>query len=258
MLYPGLCSISFRDMTVDQVIDLAARAGLKGIEWGGDVHVPHGRTDVAAEVMRKTREAGLACSSYGSYYRVGHSETAESLSFQEVLDTALELEVPTVRIWAGKVSSEEASDGQKEAIVKEARRVAEMARTVGVQLAFEYHGGTLTDTPDSAEWLMQQVGHPNLSCYWQPPVELSHDRCLQSLHGVLAWLSNVHVFHWVLDHGRRDRRPLQEGAGRWSAYAEAAGRAEGDRWALLEFVREDDPRQLLEDAEVLKGLVAGS
>lgn len=36
----GLTSISFRGKTCTEVIGLAKKAGLDGIEWGGDVHVP--------------------------------------------------------------------------------------------------------------------------------------------------------------------------------------------------------------------------
>ena len=39
---PGLCSITFRDLSVDDVVALAADAGLAGIEWGADRHVPPG------------------------------------------------------------------------------------------------------------------------------------------------------------------------------------------------------------------------
>ena len=39
---PGLCSITFRDLAVDDVVALAAEAGLAGIEWGADRHVPPG------------------------------------------------------------------------------------------------------------------------------------------------------------------------------------------------------------------------
>ena len=69
MLIPGLVSISFRNLCPEEIIDITKESGLLGIEWGGDLHVPHGDVPVAAEVGSKTREAGLEVSSYGSYYR---------------------------------------------------------------------------------------------------------------------------------------------------------------------------------------------
>ncbi len=42
MFKVGLCSITFRDLSVEQVIALSVRAELDGIEWGGDYHVHQG------------------------------------------------------------------------------------------------------------------------------------------------------------------------------------------------------------------------
>ncbi|NDC87712.1 MAG: sugar phosphate isomerase/epimerase, partial [Bacteroidetes bacterium] len=39
-LKTALLSITFRSLQAERIIALAAQAGLDGIEWGGDVHVP--------------------------------------------------------------------------------------------------------------------------------------------------------------------------------------------------------------------------
>ena len=59
MLYGGLVSITFRQLQPREIITLVQKSGLKGIEWGGDVHVPHGNLHAAREVGHMTREAGL-------------------------------------------------------------------------------------------------------------------------------------------------------------------------------------------------------
>ena len=40
MYKTGLVSISFRSLSVDEIIDLVKDAGLEAIEWGRDVHAP--------------------------------------------------------------------------------------------------------------------------------------------------------------------------------------------------------------------------
>ena len=65
----GLVSITFRDLSPEEVVQVAVENGLEGIEWGGDVHVPHGNLAVAKKVARQTAEGGLKVASYGSYYR---------------------------------------------------------------------------------------------------------------------------------------------------------------------------------------------
>ena len=74
VLTAGLVSISFRRKTPGQIVSLCERAGLRAIEWGGDVHVPAGDERRAREVLALTRSAGLSVCSYGSYYRLDQPE----------------------------------------------------------------------------------------------------------------------------------------------------------------------------------------
>ena len=81
MLIPGLVSITFRSLSPQDVIQLVKDAKLRAIEWGGDIHVPHGDLKQAKQVCAQTEEAGLQVAAYGSYYRVGESER-EGLAFE--------------------------------------------------------------------------------------------------------------------------------------------------------------------------------
>jgi hypothetical protein len=72
------------------------------------------------------------------------------------------------------------------------------------------------------------------------------------------WLANLHVFHWIRD-GKPPlvaRRPLAEGEADWPIYLRQAAADGVPRCALLEFVRDDRPEQLMEDAAVLKRWLA--
>ena len=88
----GLCSITFRALTTKEVLSVAVEAGLDGIEWGADVHVPAGELDVAADVADRCLDAGLACPSYGTYVVAGRTPGDE---VARVVDTALALGVST-------------------------------------------------------------------------------------------------------------------------------------------------------------------
>ena len=109
MIRGGLVSITFRKLSPRAIIDLVTRANLIGIEWGGDVHVPHGEIRVTRDVAQMTRDAGLLVASYGSYYRVGVSE-ADGLAFARVLESAIALGAPTLRVWAGNRGSADADE----------------------------------------------------------------------------------------------------------------------------------------------------
>jgi hypothetical protein len=53
---------------VEEIIVLAAEAGLLGIEWGGDRQVLPGHLGHAKQAGQLTRATGLEAVSYGSYY----------------------------------------------------------------------------------------------------------------------------------------------------------------------------------------------
>jgi len=253
MILPGLVSITFRKLSPGGIVQLAAQAGLAGIEWGGDIHVPHGDLARAREVRSLTESHGLQIPAYGSYYRAGESEAA-GLSFKAVLDTAHELGAPLIRVWAGKRGSAEAEASYREQVTADLRRTVEMAAERGIALALEFHGGTLADRAPETMALCERVGHPGLVTYWQPRVLETVETGLGEIDLLAPRLSHLHVFHWP-EHGVR--APLLEGAEGWKRYFGAARALPGDRFAMLEFVRDDAPEALLEDAAALKQLVAG-
>jgi len=247
----GLVSVTFRKLTAREIITLVAQAGLDGIEWGGDVHVPHGQIETAREVARATSEAGLGVAAYGSYYRCAESEP-QGLAFDTVLDTAAALGAPTVRVWTGKSGSRDADPDYRRRIVDDLTRIASLSEQRGMTVSCEYHSGTLTDTDESAQKLMREVGHPNLRLYWQPPLGQSPEYNVSGLQAILPVLTHLHVFHWVLAGEARDQRPLAEGADVWARYFEQVRFSKREHWALIEFVRGESTQQFLDDAAALK------
>jgi sugar phosphate isomerase/epimerase len=252
MIHTGLVSVTFRALESAAIIDLVSRAGLTGIEWGGDVHVPHGDTEAARAVRRMTLDAGLAIASYGSYYRVGHSDPGD---FDAVLATGLALGAPVIRVWAGRRGSAVAGDAYWDRVIADARRIANSAQAEGVALAFEYHGNTLTDTLDTALRLLHAVDPPGIGSYWQLRGHLTLSQNLAELQGIEPWLSHLHIQSVRLPGGG-ERLPLRATAGTWTKILKQAAMVDGARFAMLEFVKDDLEEQFLEDAAALKRIVS--
>lgn len=243
----GLTSVTFRQKSVEEVIALAAKAGLSGIEWGGDVHVPPGDPAAAAETARKTREAGLSVLSYGSYYR-----GLEGEDFRPILASAKALGAPVIRVWAGQKTYEESAPEEFAALAARFRAAAEMAAAEGIRAAFEYHRGTATQTIGGALALLRAADSKNLGCYWQPNPDISHAEQLAEIDALLPYLENIHVFCWT---GKNERHLLSEGADRWRdylAHIEKSGRSHS---FILEFVLNDSDEAFFADAETLKALL---
>lgn len=59
MIYTGLVSNTFRKLSPREIIALVVKAGLRGIEWGGDRYVSNGGLKHSRAVGRITVDAGL-------------------------------------------------------------------------------------------------------------------------------------------------------------------------------------------------------
>ena len=158
MIHGGLVSVTFRQLSCEEIVALVSKAQLAGIEWGGDVHVPHGEGTRAREVRRRTVDAGLDVPSYGSYYRPGQEHPPPSeASFEAALESAGALQAPIIRVWAGRRGSADADEAYWRRVVEDSLRIAELAQQAGLTIAYEYHDNTLTDTNASALRLLQEV-----------------------------------------------------------------------------------------------------
>jgi sugar phosphate isomerase/epimerase len=248
MLKNGLVSISFRNLSPEKIVEMCMKSRLDGIEWGGDIHVPHGNIAVAEKVGGMTADSGMAVAAYGSYYRAGVSEDA-GLSFNQVLTSARHLGAPTIRVWAGNKGSDAVTKEERKSIVADLKRITKMAFDSNITISLEFHGGTLTDTNDSTFELRNELGDAGTMFYWQPPVNKPVKYCLEGLKGVLPVLSNIHAFHWT-----PERRPLVEGIENWKQYLELASSDGKDRFVMLEFFLGDFEAQFYADAAILKEL----
>ncbi len=249
----GLVSVSFRQLSPEEIIDLAVKCGLEEIEWGGDVHVPCGDLKRAREVGEMTRARGLKVACYGSYCRMTDEEANKGM-LEHVVHTAYALGAPLIRVWAGKTGSAQATAAQRDEIVQNTRRMNAIAAGGRMDIAFEYHGGTLTDDVDSAEALLDAIGLERVGCLWQPPVGMSAQECVESIRRMGKYIRNIHTFSW---HGT-ERLPLEEGAEKWRVCLDEIQKLPGDPAMLLEFVRGDDPSQLETDAACLKKWLGGA
>ncbi|WP_332304510.1 sugar phosphate isomerase/epimerase family protein [Rhizobium sp. GR12] len=253
---PGLCSVTFRAMTPQAVIDLAAANGIKAIEWGADIHVPPGDLENARDVAERTAKAGLTVSSYGSYI---FAPDFAPKDLTAVLETAKALGTGHIRIWPGsrKRPSADYSPMERRAATDALAMIARRADDYGMTIGLEYHPNSLTDTLPSALQLMQDLPMPNLFFYWQPAPGLPLDDALDEISALGSRICHLHVFAWLSD---ASRLPLGEREDYWRACVDALPESEWTKpaYAMLEFVKGDDIGQFAEDAVTLRDVLCRS
>jgi len=246
---PGLCSITLRDHSIADILAIAEGSGLAGIEWGADVHVKPGDTATATATARRCHDAGIACSSYGTYVMASQTPTDE---VAVACDTAVALGATNMRIWAPYGITADSSRNEQDDVARAVAEAADQAAALDLTVSLEFHPRTLTETASSALKLLSEAERPNLFTYWQRDPAIDDDAALAELSAVLSDLSHVHVFQW--GSGFDDRQALSDGDATWRNLLDAiplTNRWEGDRYAFLEFVLNDDPAALRTDISTL-------
>jgi 3-dehydroshikimate dehydratase len=246
MLEAGMVSVTFRSFSTEKIIEIAHRANLKAIEWGGDKHVPPDNFENARKVGESTSKAGLKVAAYGSYFRLGRDS-----EFENTLKTAEHLGTKIIRVWVGEIGSKVANAGYRQRIVEESKRIADSASAKGISIVYEFHGGTLTDSAESCLDLLEKGNRPNLKTYWQPVVGRSAEGNLKDIELLLPFIAGVHVFHWFPTGA--ERRLLNDGAKDWQKYLGVLQNLNG--FALVEFVKDDALENFSLDIATLKELL---
>lgn len=244
----GIVSISFRKYTKEEIADAAKASGLDSIEWGGDVHTPHGNIEEAKKTVDITHGCGLEIAEYGSYYVIGQSDPS---LFSDVLASAKTLGTSIIRVWPGmNKSSDTFTTEEYESFVADAKRISAMAKEKGVTIALECHPNSLTDEYHTALRFLTDVGADNLKMMWQPNQHRPLDYNLDSIRALLPYIVAVHVFSWE----RKTRLPLDAKASDWKKYIELLRQKELNY--MLEFMHDDRIETLPETAKILKSWLA--
>ncbi len=252
----ALCTIAFKDRSMVEVLDLAVRAGLDGVEpWGKPDHMP---ASYDAEYNRRMadaiRERGLEISQYGSYINPASDDFDQDMA--EGLDLASDLGANKIRVWAGSCGSAEATDEDWRVAVSRFRRFAERAGGEGTSLVLEMHQGYLSDTAWGSLRLLEGVDRPNFLLNFQPMYSDSADRVMAVARQVAPLVATVHAQNYTA-MGQNARSLISDGYVDYTAVVGELAAAGFDGFLEVEFVRDGDREAaLMADAAFLRTLCA--
>lgn len=227
----GLCSISSKDRSLPEIIDLAAAVGFDGIEiW--ENHLGEDRT-APAEARRLASEAGLSVSALGSYLRPGTEDFEDDLD--AVLDTAETLETGLVRVWAGEQEYGDHDESHWDDVVADLRRCADAAADRGLELTVEKHAWTLAYTAEGCLELLEEVDAENVGINWDPKVDAGED-IEEVLDRLAPVVNHVHVSGSVPGSDEAPLRAAYPSLERWLDRLATAG---FDGYVDLEFTPDE-------------------
>ena len=245
MYNSGLVSVSFRDHSPEKIALAASRNYLKFVEWGSDVHAPYQDLSKLQSIVALQNRYGIACCSYGTYFRLGYSDISE---LPQYIQAAKILGTRILRLWAGRKKASDCTKEEQEKLFAECRKAVAIAEAQGVILCLECHRRSYTETKEGALKLMEAIQSPNFRMYWQPNPDISMTENLEYISLLNPYITHIHVFHWVADQ----RFPLRDGMKQWKRFLSALS---GDHHLLLEFMPDDRILSLSAEAETLNRLI---
>ena len=244
---PGLCSVSFRGNSPEEIVRAASAAGLEYIEWGSDVHAPFDDAERLHNIAKLQEEYGIKCSSYGTYFRIGQTDIDE---LERYVDCAKILGTDLLRLWCGVKGSAVTDENEEKELFDICRKAAAIAEKNGVVLGMECHQWTYTDTAESIACLMDAVDSESFRMYWQPNQFRTFDENIRHIEMTGKYVTAVHIFNWEGDK----RLPLADAASTWQDYL---SRLDGEYPVLLEFMPDDKIESLGEESVALRNILKG-
>lgn len=196
----GVASVTFRNKTISQVVEIAKNAGVEFIEWGGDVHVK--TLDDAILAKKLCDENNIKISSYGSYYRTLCSDKAE---WEEICKIASEMGASSVRIWLGKKDSEKFTEDEYNALSEEMKFLCEKAKEYNLFVCPECHDNTFNNNTESIIRLKNDLNCDNFKTYFQSRYfRFSYD--MDRIEKTFDFIENFHVSYRDLKREQRFRK----------------------------------------------------
>lgn len=247
MFKAGLVSVSFRSLSVEEIIAAAKLTNLTHIEWGSDIHAPHFALQTLEHISALCKDNAISCS-YGTYFRFGRDNVEE---LRPYIQAAKILNAKMLRVWCGTKGSNEYSRFELNQIYADCKAAATLAEQEGVILGLECHNWTLTDTKESALALMQAVDSPAFQMFWQPNQFKSVEENLEYAKLLAPYVICIHAFNWEQDK----KYPLALARETWEKYLQKFDKTIP---VLLEFMPDDKIESLQEERNALHDIINAS
>ncbi len=159
----GFTTTSFRQTkSLEKIVEIAVKAKVDCIEWGGDKHVKS--VADARRAKELCDKAGIRINSYGSYYRVGCKDAVEWKKICEISST---MGARSVRVWLGKADSEKTDEATYMNLVEDTKSICAVAAEYGLIVCPECHDNTFNNNTDAFLKIYADVGCDNFRTYFQ-------------------------------------------------------------------------------------------
>ncbi len=183
----GVASVTFRNKTIEEIVEICNKNQVRFIEWGADVHVK--TLEDAKKAKALCDDAGIVISSYGSYYSVGSNNKAE---WRSLCENASVMGASSIRVWLGKKDSEKTSDKEYKLILEDCRILCDIAKEYNIIVSPECHDNTFNNNTDAILRFIKDLNRENFKTYFQSRYfRMEYD--LDRIDRTFDYILNMHV-----------------------------------------------------------------
>ncbi len=196
----GVASVTFRNKTVSETVEIAKKTGTQYIEWGGDVHVKTLKD--AVEAKKLCDENGIKICSYGSYYRVGCRDCEK---WEKICLIASTMGASSVRVWLGDKDSEKTSQTEYSVLLDDLKSMCSVAEKYNLLVCPECHDNTYNNNTDAFLKIREELNADNFKTYFQSRY-FRFDYDIDRIERTFDFIENVHVSYRDLVKEQRFRK----------------------------------------------------
>lgn len=245
----GVASVTFRDKSISETVEIAKNAGVDYIEWGGDVHVK--TLDDAKNAKKLCDESGIKICSYGSYYRVGCGDKSK---WEEICLIADAMDASSVRVWLGEKDSQETTQTEYNRLFEDLKSICSVAQKYNLTVCPECHDNTYNNDTDAFLKIRKELKAENFKTYFQSRY-FRFDYDIDRIERTFEFIENVHVSYRDLVKEQRFRKKDKLYLDR---LLEKLLEMNFDGVILVEFTKDSKEKHFLNDIKKLKAVAAGS
>lgn len=240
----GLCSVTFRKKSAEEVVELAKKAGIDYIEWGSDVHVKS--IDDALKVKALCDIAKIKISSYGSYVNCAVYDEEKWINTCKI---AKKMGASSVRVWLGKKDSEKTSESEYKVLLENTGRMCDIAAEYGLTVCPECHGNTYNNNTDAFLRFAGELNKDNFKTYFQSRY-FRMDYDLDRIDRTFDCTENVHISYRDL---KREQLFRKKDKNYLDTLLKKFREKKFDGIIMVEFVSGNSEKAFYKDVEKLKG-----
>ena len=240
----GVASVTFRNKSVAEIVEIAKKAGVGYIEWGADVHVK--TLDDAEKAKALCDSNGIAICSYGSYYRVGSGDMSD---WKRICENADAMGASSVRVWLGNKNSEKTSEEEYAYLLNDLKAICSVAKKYNLLVCPECHDNTFNNNTDAFLKIREELGADNFKTYFQSRY-FRFDYDMDRIERTFDYIENVHVSYRDL---KKEQRFRKKDGKYLDKILKKLDSLDFDGVILVEFTKGSKEKNFMKDIRKLKG-----